>query len=94
MDLILAAALPTSCAAARCCTVFTWDKLNRMDQNTDTALKNAWNTVLATSDELKAVTPDAANLEAVQPKVLAQAIAAQALRGLVEELRRTAEKGE
>jgi len=62
--------------------------------NADLALKNAWNTAVATSDELKAITPDTANLDAIQPKVLAQALAAQALRGLVEELRRTAEKGE
>ena len=65
-----------------------------MDVNADLALKNAWNTVLATAEELKAVTLDTASLEAIQPKVLAQANAAQALRGLVEELRRKAEKGE
>ena len=65
-----------------------------MDVNADLALKNAWNTVLATSEELKGLTPDPANLEAIQPKVLAQANAAQALRGLIEELRRKAEKGE
>ena len=65
-----------------------------MDANTNLALQNAWNTVLQTSDELKGLSPDPANLEAIQPKVLAQANAAQALRGLVEELRRKAEKGE
>ena len=65
-----------------------------MDVNADLALKNAWNTVLATAEELKAVTLDTASLEAIQPKVLAQANAAQALRGLVEQLRRTAEAGE
>lgn len=65
-----------------------------MDVNAGLALQNAWNTVLATSDELKTLSPDAANLAAIQPKVLAQANAAQALRGLVEELQRTAEKGE
>ena len=65
-----------------------------MDVNENLALQNAWTTVLAASDELKSLTPDPANLEAIQPKVLAQANAAQALRGLVEELRRKAEKGE
>lgn len=65
-----------------------------MDVNADLALKNAWDTVLATSDELKELTPDSANLDAIQPKVLAQANAAQALRGLIEELRRKADKGE
>lgn len=65
-----------------------------MDVNADLALKNAWNTVLATSDELRKVSLDTASLEAIQPKVLAQANAAQALRGLVEQLRRTAETGE
>ena len=65
-----------------------------MDANVDLALQNAWNTVLATSEELKGLTPDQTNLEAIQPKVLAQANAAQALRGLVEELRRKAEKSE
>jgi hypothetical protein len=65
-----------------------------MDPNENIALTNAWTTVLATSDELKAIPLDQVDLEAVQPKVLAQAIAAQALRGLVEELRRKTEKGE
>lgn len=65
-----------------------------MDANTELALQHAWNTVLTTTEELKAITPDGSNLEAIQPKVLAQANAAQALRGLVEELRRKAEKGE
>jgi hypothetical protein len=65
-----------------------------MDVNADLALQNAWNTVLATSEELKGLTPDQTNLEAIQPKVLAQANAAQALRGLIEELRRKAEKGD
>ena len=65
-----------------------------MEPNAAAALQNAWNTVLATYEELKGLTPDPANLEAIQPKVLAQANAAQALRGLVEELRRKAEKGE
>ena len=65
-----------------------------MDLNTNLALKHAWTTALATSDELRAIPLEEVDLEAVQPKVLAQAIAAQALRGLVEELRRKAEKGE
>ena len=65
-----------------------------MDANSGLALQNAWNTVLATADELRALTLDPANLEALQPKVLAQANAAQALRGLVEELRRAADKTE
>lgn len=65
-----------------------------MDPNADLALKNAWNSVLATAEELKATTLDPSNLDAIQPKVLAQANAAQALRGLIEELRRKAEKGE
>lgn len=65
-----------------------------MDVNADLALKHAWNTVLATSEELRNVSLDTASLETIQPKVLAQANAAQALRGLVEQLRRTAETGE
>lgn len=65
-----------------------------MDGNADLALQNAWNTVIAASEELKNTPLDPANLEAIQPKVLAQANAAQALRGLIEELRRKAEKGE
>ena len=63
-----------------------------MDASTDLALKNAWNSVIATAEELKAINPEGADLETLQPKVLAQANAAQALRGLVEELRRQAEK--
>ena len=63
-----------------------------MDVSSDVALKNAWNSVIATAEDLKAVSLDAVDLEAIQPKVLAQANAAQALRGLVEELRRQAEK--
>lgn len=65
-----------------------------MDVSSDVALKNAWNSVIATAEELKTVSLDGVDLEAIQPKVLAQANAAQALRGLVEELRRQAEKGE
>lgn len=65
-----------------------------MEPNVGQALQHAWNSVLASAEELKALTPDPANLEAIQPKVLAQANAAQALRGLVEELRRQTAKGE
>ena len=68
-----------------------------MDVSTDTALRNAWNSVISTAEELKSVAPDgvgAVDLEAIQPKVLAQANAAQALRGLVEELGSKADKGD
>jgi len=65
-----------------------------MDVSTDMALRNAWNSVMAASDELKTISLDPVDLEAIQPKVLAHANAAQALRGLVEELRRKAEKVE
>jgi hypothetical protein len=65
-----------------------------MEPNVGLALQHAWNSVLASAEELKAITPDPANLAAIQPKVLAQANAAQALRGLVEELQRKAEAGE
>lgn len=68
-----------------------------MDVNADLALKNAWASALAASEELKGIrleAMDSIDLEAIQPKVLAQANAAQALRGLVEQLRRAAEKGE
>lgn len=63
----------------------------------DLALRNAFTSVLAASEELKTIGAesfDQSNLEALQPKVLAHANAAQALRGLVEELRRKAEKGD
>jgi hypothetical protein len=65
-----------------------------MDVSSDVALKNAWTSAIAAADELKAVSLDPVDLDVIQPKVLAQAIAAQALRGLVEQLRRTAEKAE
>lgn len=65
-----------------------------MDATSDTALKNAWTSAIAAAEELKGVSLDPVDLEAIQPKVLAQANAAQALRGLVEQLRRTAEKAE
>lgn len=63
----------------------------------DVALKNAFTSVLAASEELKTLnleSLDQPGLDVLQPKVLAQANAAQALRGLVEELRRKAEKGD
>ena len=72
-------------------------KLELMDVSADLALRNAWNSVVATADELKTVAPAEGapvDLDALQPKVLAQANAAQALRGLIEELRRKAETGE
>lgn len=65
--------------------------------STDLALRNAFTSVLAAAEELKTISldqVDGVDLEAIQPKVLAQANAAQALRGLVEELRRKAEKGD
>ena len=62
--------------------------------STDMALRNAFTSVLAASEELKTISLDGVDLEAIQPKVLAPANAAQALRGLVEELRRKAEKGD
>ncbi|MDQ3068692.1 MAG: hypothetical protein M3R55_03060 [Acidobacteriota bacterium] len=64
-----------------------------MDANNATALRNAWTSVLEASDELRATSLDQVDLEAIQPKVLAQANAAQALRGLVEELRRQVAEG-
>ncbi len=65
-----------------------------MDVSTDLALRNAFTSVLATSEELRTISLDQVDLEAIQPKVLAQANAAQALRGLVEELRRKQLKSE
>jgi len=65
-----------------------------MDVSTDVALRNAWNSVIAATDELKAISLDPVDLDAIQPKVLAQANAAQALRGLVEQLRRKTETGD
>ena len=65
-----------------------------MDVSEDVAFRNAWNSVIAAAEELKSIGLDGIDLDAIQPKVLAQANAAQALRGLVEELRRKAEKGE
>lgn len=65
--------------------------------STDLALRNAFTSVLAAAEELKTISldqVDGVDLEAIQPKVLAQANAAQALRGLVEGLRRKAEKGD
>ena len=51
------------------------------------ALKNAWNGALAASERLRELGPDA-DLEAAATAALANAIAAQALRGLIEELLR------
>ena len=63
------------------------------------ALKNAWNGAIDASDRLRELAPSVAalpeeadvstlDLEAYQQAALAQAIAAQALRGLIVELRR------
>jgi hypothetical protein len=66
------------------------------------ALKNAWNGVVAASDELRALSPAVTglpegttladlDLDTYHRLSLAHAIAAEALRGLVEELRRRRE---
>ena len=63
------------------------------------ALKNAWNGTIAASDRLRELAPAVQALgdetpvsqldfETYHAATMAQAIAAQALRGLVEELRR------
>lgn len=65
-----------------------------MDASTNLALKNAWDSVIATVEELKQLDPASADLETLRPRVLAQANAAQALRGLVEQLQRKAEQGD
>ena len=65
------------------------------------ALKNAWNGAIAASDRLRELAPSVAalpeeadvstlDLETYQHAALANAIAAQALRGLIVELRRQA----
>lgn len=65
------------------------------------ALKNAWNGAIAASDRLRELAPSVAalaeetdvrtlDLEAYHHATMAQAIAAQALRGLIEEFRRQA----
>jgi hypothetical protein len=66
------------------------------DAGAGLALKNAWSGALATSDRLRELAPlieSAAtgasfDLETVKAAALAHAIAAQALRGLAEELHR------
>ena len=63
------------------------------------ALKNAWSGAIAASDRLRELAPTVAampetaevtslDLEACHNAALAQVVAAQALRGLLEELRR------
>jgi hypothetical protein len=67
------------------------------------ALKNAWNSVIATSDRVRELgpavqalpdgaSPTAADLETYHSAALAQANAVMALRGLVERLREIASK--
>ena len=64
------------------------------------ALKNAWTGAIAASDRLRELAPSVAalpddadvhtlDLEAYHNATLAQAIAAQALRGLIDEFQRT-----
>lgn len=74
-----------------------------MSQDTSSmlALKNAWNGAIAASDRLRELAPSVetlgeggltgADLERFRNAALAQAIAAQALRGLLEELQRHAD---
>ena len=63
------------------------------------ALKNAWNGAIAASDRLRELAPSvealpedanvrSLDLETYHNATLAQAIAAQALRGLIEEFRK------
>jgi len=63
------------------------------------ALKNAWNGAIAASDRLRELAPSvealpedadvrSLDLETYHHATLAQAIAAQALRGLIEEFRK------
>ena len=63
------------------------------------ALKNAWNGALAASDRLREMAPSLAalpeetdvhaiDLEAYHKAALAQALATNALRGLIEDLRK------
>jgi len=63
------------------------------------ALKNAWNSAIAASDRLRELAPSVAtlpedadvrtlDLETYHQATMAQAIAVQALRGLIEEFRR------
>jgi hypothetical protein len=73
------------------------------DRDALLALKNAWAGVLSAADRLRETRPGAldsaatasigdVDLEACAGVVLAQANAAQALRGLIEQLRRKGEK--
>ena len=68
------------------------------------ALKNAWNGAVATADRVRDLAPqlsatadsadlNAPDLETYHEVALAHAIAAQALRGLIEELRRKTAAG-
>ncbi len=72
------------------------------EENALLALKNAWNGAAKSSDEVRALEPSVAGLDAGTPLAdldletyervtLAQANAAAALRGLVEQLRRLRE---
>lgn len=72
------------------------------EENALLALKNAWNGAVKASEEIKALEPAVAGLDAGTPLAdldldtyervtLAQANAAAALRGLVEQLRRLRE---
>jgi hypothetical protein len=73
------------------------------DANAVLALKNAWNSLIATSERMRELAPgieglsDASgladlDLETYHNVALAQANAAMALRGLVEQLRRLRER--
>jgi hypothetical protein len=70
-----------------------------LDTSTLLALKNAWNGTIAASDRLRELSPaiqalgdqtpiGEVDFETYHAASMAQAIAAQALRGLVEELQR------
>ena len=72
------------------------------EENALLALQNAWNGAVKASDEIRTLEPAVSGLPAGMPLAdldldtyervaLAQAIAAQALRGLVEQLRRLRE---
>jgi hypothetical protein len=69
------------------------------ETNAVLALKNAWNGAIAASDRLRELAPSVAglpetadvhslDLQTYRDATLAQAIASQALRGLLEELQR------
>ena len=68
-----------------------------LDSTTLLALKNAWQGAIAASDRLRELAPavdavtgetTAEALEGFRTAALAQAIAAQALRGLIEQLQK------